>query len=73
MQAITPTGVQTVPQLAEVNVAPGAIGYLDLTDSLTQDNELIVRSTTQLFVERILPREPDAQGRVAVWAVPANA
>jgi hypothetical protein len=73
LQAITPEGVQTVPGFADLAVTPGAIRYLDLTDPLTLGNQLIVRSTTQLFVERILPREPDAQGRVAVWAVPANA
>ena len=73
LQAITPEGVQTVPGFADLAVTPGAIRYLDLTDPLTLGNQLIVRSTTQLFVERVLPREPEAQGRVAVWAVPANA
>jgi hypothetical protein len=73
LQAITPQGVRTVPGLGELRVAPGAIRYVDLTNPVTIGNQLIVRSTTQLFVERVLPREPDAQGRVAVWAVPANA
>jgi hypothetical protein len=73
LQAITPQGVQTVAGFADVAVAPGEIRYLDLTNARALDNQLIVRSTTQLFVERVLPREPDAQGRVAVWAVPANA
>ncbi len=73
LQAITPQGLQTVAGLAEVVVAPGAIHYLDVSDPAALGNQLIVRATTQVFVERILPREPDAQGRVAVWAVPANA
>jgi Family of unknown function (DUF5719) len=73
LQAITPQGVQTVAGVADIAVAPGAIHYLDLTDPAALGNQLIVRSTTQLFVERVLPREPDAQGRVPVWAVPANA
>ena len=73
MQAITPEGVQSVPGFTSIAVAPGAIRYLDLTNALTLGNQLIVRSTTQMFVERVLPREPDSQGRVAVWAVPANA
>jgi Family of unknown function (DUF5719) len=72
-QTIAPQGVQTVAGFADVAVAPGEIRYLDLTNARALDNQLIVRSTTQLFVERVLPREPDAQGRVAVWAVPANA
>jgi hypothetical protein len=73
LQAITPQGVQTVAGIADIAVAPGAIHYLDLTDPAALGNQLIVRSTTQLFVERVLPREPDAQGRVTAWAVPANA
>ena len=72
LQAITPTGVQNVTGFEDIPVAAGAIHYLDVTDAAV-GHQLIVRSTTQLFVERILPREPDAQGRVAVWAVPANA
>jgi hypothetical protein len=72
ISAVTPQGVQAVPGLTEVTVAPGAIRYIDLTDQLTRGNELVVSSSTQVFVERVLPREPDAQGRVAVWAVPAN-
>ncbi len=72
LQAITPEGVQTLPGFADITVAAGAIRPLDIPDAAL-GNQLIVRSTTQVFVERILPREPDAQGRVAVWAVPANA
>jgi hypothetical protein len=72
LQAITPEGVQTVPGFADVAVAAGAIHALDIPTAAI-GNQLILRSTTQVFVERTLPREPDAQGRVAVWAVPANA
>jgi hypothetical protein len=72
LQAITPDGVQTLPGFADVTVAAGAIHSLDIPDAAL-GNQLIVRSTTQVFVERVLPREPDAQGRVATWAVPANA
>jgi hypothetical protein len=72
LSAVTPQGIQAVPGLTDIAVEPGAIRYIDLTHELTRNNELIVDSTTQAFVERVLPREPDAQGRVAVWAVPAN-
>jgi hypothetical protein len=73
VEAITPQGVQAIPGLTDVAVEPGAISYLDLTNQLALGNQLVVRSSTQVFVERVLPREPEAQGRVAVWAVPANA
>ena len=53
-----------MPGLADVAVAPGAIRYVDLSGPTAIGNQLIVRSTTQVFVERVLPREPDAQGRV---------
>jgi Family of unknown function (DUF5719) len=72
LQAITPQGVETVAGFEEIAVAPGAIRYMDVSGGAL-GNQLIVRSTTQMFVERVLPREPDAQGRVTVWAVPANA
>jgi hypothetical protein len=72
ISAITSEGIAAVPRLTDIEVAPGAIRYIDLTDQTTRDNQLVVNATTQVFVERVLPREPDAQGRVAVWAVPAN-
>jgi hypothetical protein len=73
VQAITPSGVQDVPGFQEIAVPNSSIRVLDLTHELTQGNELIIRSTAPLMVERVLPREPGALGRVAVWAVPANA
>jgi hypothetical protein len=72
ISAVTPQGIQAVPGLTDIAVAPGAIRYIDLTQQLTRNNELVIDATTQVFVERVLPRESDAQGRVAVWAVPAN-
>jgi hypothetical protein len=72
ISAVTPQGIQAVPGLTEVAVAPGAIRYIDLTQQLTRNNQLVIDATTQVFVERVLPRESNAQGRVAVWAVPAN-
>jgi hypothetical protein len=72
ISAVTPQGIQAVSGLTDIAVAPGAIRYIDLTNQLTRNNELVVSATTQVFVERVLPREADAQGRVAVWAVPAN-
>jgi hypothetical protein len=72
VQTITPAGLETLPGFEEIAVAAGAIRSIDVP-AAALGNQLVVRSTTQMFVERILPRESGAQGRVAVWAVPANA
>ena len=43
---------------------------IPLTDPAVIDGQLVIRSTSPVFVERSLPREPGAQGRSASWAVP---
>jgi hypothetical protein len=74
VQSITPgNGVQTVESLAEVTIPPYYAQSVDLTDPAVVGHPLIIRSTVPVYVERVLPREPEAQGRVSVWAVPANA
>ncbi len=72
VQAVTSSGLVTVPGLEAVNVAGSSVAYLDLTDPAALGHELIVRSTTQIFVERVLRRTEGAQGRVATFAVPVN-
>jgi hypothetical protein len=62
----------TVPSLADIALAGFDTITIDLTDALTQGHALVVRSTTRIFVERILPREPNAQGSVASWLLPAG-
>jgi hypothetical protein len=74
VQTITPDGgVQTVESLSAVHVPAYFVQSLDLVDPAVVGRPLIVRSTVPIYVERVLPREPGAQGRVAVLAVPANA
>lgn len=77
VQAVTADGLVTVDALAEVAVAGSATVTIDLTDPALfgpggRSWPLIVRSTTSVFVERVLPREPNAQGRVASWLLPAG-
>lgn len=74
VQTITPEGgVQTVESLAEVTIRGFFAQSIDLTDPAVIGTPLIIRSTVPVYVERVVPREPEAQGRVSVWAVPANA
>jgi len=73
VQAITPDGIVTVDSLASVPLGSSRAVTIDLSDEALLGHPLIVRSTSSVFVERLLRREPEAQGRVSVWAVPANA
>jgi hypothetical protein len=66
-------GVETVPSLEAIALPKSQVITIVIDDAAALDVPLVVRSTTQVFVERVLPREPGAQGRVSVWAVPANA
>jgi Family of unknown function (DUF5719) len=70
VQAVTASGVSPVPGLDEVALQPGELITISLTDTSALDTQLVVRSTSRVFVERSLPREPGAQGRSASWAVP---
>ncbi|MET0457663.1 MAG: DUF5719 family protein [Ilumatobacteraceae bacterium] len=70
IQSVTADGVVTVPSLAEIALPAGALVTVPLTDPAVLDAQLVVRSTSPVFVERSLPREPAAQGRSASWAVP---
>ena len=74
VQTITPgTGLTTVDALADVEIPAYYAQSVDLTDEAVVGRPLIIRSTVPIYVERVLPREPEARGRVSVWAVPANA
>lgn len=72
VQAITDDGLVTVPSLEAVDVPASFAASIDLTDPAVLNRPLIIRSTTRIFVERVLPREQGAEGQVAVWAVPSN-
>jgi hypothetical protein len=72
VQAITPSGIVTVPSLESVPLGGYATITVDLTDPAALGRALIVRSTSRVFVERVLPREAGAVGRVASWLLPAN-
>jgi len=74
VQAITPTGVVNIDSLAAVDLPENGALTIELTDDLTVNGHpLIIRSTSRILVERVMPREPGAQGQVSVWAFPANA
>jgi hypothetical protein len=72
VQAVEPgAGPTTVPSLSAVPLPAGGLITIPLTDPAVLDRALVVRATSRVFVERSLPREPGAVGRVGSWALPA--
>lgn len=71
--AVRPEGLVPVPGLTDVPVVGAALQQLDITDPAAIGVPLVVTADFPMIVERLLPREPNAQGRVAVWAVPGAA
>ncbi len=71
VQAVTPEGIVNVPGLEALPLPANGLITVDLTDDVAIDRQLIVRSTSRIFVERLLPRDTGALGRVASWPLPA--
>jgi hypothetical protein len=69
VEAVGPGGPEPVPGLESVAVAAAAVTTIDLTDEAVVDRELIVTSTSRVFVERSLV---SGSGRSASWALPAG-
>ena len=72
VSVVEPDGLTPVPELAELELAEGAILTIDLTDPELLDRELVVSATTQVFVERLLPRGDDLPGRTGSWPLPQS-
>ena len=67
VQAVGPDGTSPVPGLESVSVGAASVATIDLPAS-TAGRELLITSTSRVFVERALP---DGQGgRNASWALP---
>jgi len=71
VQAVAPEGIVNVPGLESVALPANGLITVDLTDEVALDRQLIVRSTSRVFVERLLPRDAGALGRVGSWPLPA--
>lgn len=71
VQAVAPEGIVNVPGLESVALPANGLVTVDLTDEVALDRQLIVRSTSRVFVERLLPRDAGALGRVGSWPLPA--
>lgn len=69
--AVGRSGPVPVDGLQDVEIGAASLITIDLVDPLVLDRELIVRSTTRVFVERSIPTGRGTT-RSAAWAVPAG-
>lgn len=72
IESVGPAGPSPVVGLTDIRLAPGEILTLDLEDPDVLNRELILTSTTRVFVERLLSRGGDLPGRSGSWALPAS-
>ena len=69
--AVGSSGPVPVADLQELALAPASILTIDLTDPVVLGRELIVESTSRVFVERSFPTGR-GDTRASSWAVPAG-
>jgi hypothetical protein len=72
VSVIGPDGPSVVPSLSDVTLASGGIITIDLTDPDVLGRELIVSSSSRVFIERLLPRGNDLPGRSGSWLLPQS-
>jgi hypothetical protein len=72
VSVIGPDGPSAVPSLTDVALPSGSIITLDLVDPDVLGRELIVASTSRVFIERLLPRNNDLPGRSGSWLLPVS-
>ncbi len=71
VEAVGPGGPSAVPSLTDIPIGAGQVITIDLIDPDVLDAELIVQSSTRVFVERSLPRGNGLAGTSGSWALPA--
>jgi len=72
VRSVGPDGSEPVEGLEALSLPAAGRLSIDLTNRAAVGRELIVRSSSRIFVERALRREDGSQGRGASWAVPAE-
>jgi hypothetical protein len=71
VEAVGPGGPSAVPSLTDIPIGAGEVITIDLVDPDALAAELIVQSSTRVFVERSLPRGGGLTGTSGSWALPA--
>lgn len=72
VSVIGPGGPSPVPSLTGVALSSGGITTIDLVDPDVLGRELIVTSSSRVFIERLLPRGNDLPGRSSSWLLPQS-
>jgi hypothetical protein len=71
VEYISPQGPLPVPGMTDIELEPGAILTLDLTYPRALGAEVIITSTTRIYVERNYPSGFEL-GRTVSWALPVR-
>ncbi len=69
--AVGRSGPVPLDTLSEIPIEPASIITIDLTDDVALGRDLIVESTSRVFVERSFPTGR-SETRTSSWAVPAG-
>ena len=71
VSAVGTSGPVPVDELQDLPIEPASFLVIDLTDPLVVDRQLVIESSTRVFVERSYPTGRSAT-RTSSWAVPAG-
>ena len=71
VSAVGTSGPVPVDELQDMEIPPAGFLVIDLTDPIVIDRQLIIESSTRVFVERSFPTGRGAT-RTSSWAVPAG-
>ncbi len=63
-------GEVAVPQMENIELPPGGVITIGISDDTAKGHPLVVESTQRIFVERLLPRDPSLRGRSGSFALP---
>lgn len=63
-------GEVPVPGMEAIDLPAGGVITIGVSDPTALGHPLIVESTQRIFVERLLPRDPDLRGRSGSFALP---
>jgi hypothetical protein len=63
-------GEVPVPGMEAIALPAGGVITIGVTDPTALGHPLVVESTQRIFVERLLPRDPNLRGRAGSFALP---
>ena len=70
VKVLGPGGEVPVPQMERIPLPANSVIALGIADPSAIGRPLIVEATTRVYVERLLPRDPDLRGRSGSFAMP---